>query len=97
MALDDDAADALDEALDMAECAGDGGGKGDERGVVDREQQCESGQCVLGNVEHETERGGGHEGDERGGESDGALRDARIRLHTHALHTLSKQARGRWV
>ena len=95
MALDDDAADALEEAADMVECAGDGGGKGDKRGVVEREQQCESGQCVLGNVERETEDGGGDESDERGDESDGELRDAVIGLHTHPLHTLSKQERGR--
>jgi len=38
MALDDDAADALEEAADMVEFGGDGGGERDERGVMDREQ-----------------------------------------------------------
>ena len=85
MALDDDAADALEEAADMVEFGGDGGGERDERGVVDREQEREGGQRVLGDEEKEAERGGGDESNERGGEGDGALRDPRIRLHTHTL------------
>jgi len=93
MALDDDAADALEEAADMVEFGGDGGGERDERGVVDREQQREGGQRVLGDAEQEAEGGGGEESNERDDEGDGALRDAWIRLLAHALRCTSKQAR----
>jgi len=87
-ALDDGAADALEDAADMVEHAREGGRESDERGVVEREQNSESGQRVLGDVEHEAEGGGGDESDERGDEGDGALRDPGIGLHAHTLHKI---------